>query len=456
MDKVIARIRGAAERQRAELFELLSIPCISAEPARKADMQRAAQWILTKLQGMGVKSEIIPTAGHALVYGEHMGAKGAPTVLIYGHYDVQPVDPLELWTTPPFAPAIRNEAVYARGSSDDKGQVLCHLLAVEALLAETGGLPVNLKFLIEGEEEVGSPNLTPFVAANREKLACDALVVSDSAFFAKGVPSLVYGLRGLAYIEVFVQGPNRDLHSGSFGGGVTNPADALAGMITALHDSERRIAVPGFYDKVRPLTPAEREEYKRLPHNDDAYMKELGVSGLIGEAGYSTLERVSGRPTLEVNGIWGGYTGEGAKTVLPAKAAAKISCRLVPDQDPDEIAQLLEARLKALAPAGITVEVKQHHGGKPFIAALDSPFIEAGKAALAAAFGKQPVLAREGGSIPVVEAFSRELKAPVVLMGLGLPDDNPHSPNEKLDLEQFHKGIETAAHFLALAGKVKG
>ncbi len=454
MDKVIARIRGAAERQRAELFELLSIPSISAEPAHKADMQRAAQWLLTKLQAMGVKSEIIPTPGHALVYGEHMAAKGAPTVLIYGHYDVQPVDPLELWTTPPFAPAIRDGAVFARGSSDDKGQVLCHLLAVEALLAETGGLPVNLKLLIEGEEEVGSPNLTPFVGANREKLACDALVVSDSAFFAKGVPSLVYGLRGLCYIEVFVQGPNRDLHSGSFGGGVTNPADALAGMIAALHDSERRVAVPGFYDKVRPLSPAEREEYKRLPHDDEAYMKELGVGGLIGEAGYSTLERVSGRPTLEVNGIWGGYTGEGAKTVLPAKAAAKISCRLVPDQDPDDIARLLEARLKALAPAGITVEVKQHHGGKPFIAALDSPFIEAGKAALAAAFGKQPVLAREGGSIPVVEAFSRELKAPVVLMGLGLPDDNPHSPNEKLDLEQFHKGIETAAHFLALAGKV--
>lgn len=454
MDKVIARIRGAAERQRAELFELLRIPSISAEPARKADMQRAAEWLLRKLQAMGVKSEIIPTPGHALVYGEHLAAPGAPTVLMYGHYDVQPVDPLDLWTTPPFEPTIRNEAVFARGSSDDKGQVLCHLLAAEALLAETGGLPVNLKILIEGEEEVGSPNLTPFVSANREKLACDALVVSDSAFFAKGVPSLVYGLRGLAYLEVFVQGPNRDLHSGTFGGAVTNPADALAGMIAALHDSERRIAVPGFYDKVRPLTPAEREEYKRLPHNDEAYMKELGVSGLMGEAGYSTLERCSGRPTLEVNGIWGGYTGEGAKTVLPAKAAAKISCRLVPDQDPDEIARLVEAQLKRLAPAGITVEVKQHHGGRPFLCALDSPFVEAGKGALEAAYGKRPVLAREGGSIPVVEAFSRELKAPVVLMGFGLPDDNPHSPNEKLDLEQFHKGIEAAAQFLALAGKV--
>ncbi|MCB1161784.1 MAG: dipeptidase [Candidatus Latescibacteria bacterium] len=454
MDKVIAAIRAAADRQRAELFELLSIPSISADPAHKPDVQRAAQWLLAKLQGMGIRSEVVPTPGHGIVYGEHLATEGAPTVLLYGHYDVQPVDPLNLWTTPPFEPTIRDGKVFARGSSDDKGQVLCHLLAIEAFMEATGGLPVNLKIVIEGEEEVGSPNLTPFVEASRERLACDAVMVSDSAFFAKGVPSIVYGLRGLAYMEVIAHGPNRDLHSGSYGGAVANPADALAGMIAALHDEDRRIAVPGFYDKVRQLTPAEREEYTRLPHDEEAYMADLGVDGLQGEAGFSTLERLSARPTLEVNGIWGGYMGEGAKTVLPAYAGAKISCRLVPDQDPDDIAARVEKRLRELAPAGIRLEFVRHHGGRPYLAAPDSPFVEAGKGALEAAFGKRPVMTREGGSIPVVEAFGRLLGAPAVLMGLGLPDDNLHSPNEKLDLEQFHKGIEAAAQFMALAGKV--
>ena len=454
MDKVIAAIRAAADRQRAELFELLSIPSISADPAHKPDVQRAAQWLLAKLQGMGIRSEVVPTPGHGIVYGEHLATEGAPTVLLYGHYDVQPVDPLNLWTTPPFEPTIRDGKVFARGSSDDKGQVLCHLLAIEAFMEATGGLPVNLKIVIEGEEEVGSPNLTPFVEASRERLACDAVMVSDSAFFAKGVPSIVYGLRGLAYMEVIAHGPNRDLHSGSYGGAVANPADALAGMIAALHDEDRRIAVPGFYDKVRQLTPAEREEYTRLPYDEEAYMADLGVDGLQGEAGFSTLERLSARPTLEVNGIWGGYMGEGAKTVLPAYAGAKISCRLVPDQDPDDIAARVEKRLRELAPAGIRLEFVRHHGGRPYLAAPDSPFVEAGKGALEAAFGKRPVMTREGGSIPVVEAFGRLLGAPAVLMGLGLPDDNLHSPNEKLDLEQFHKGIEAAAQFMALAGKV--
>jgi acetylornithine deacetylase/succinyl-diaminopimelate desuccinylase-like protein len=454
MDKVIAAIRGAAEKQRAELFELLSIPSISADPAHKPDMQRAAQWLLAKLQGLGIRSEVVPTPGHGIVYGEHLEAEGAPTVLLYGHYDVQPVDPLDLWTTPPFEPTIREGKVFARGSSDDKGQVLCHLLAVQAFMEVTGELPVNLKIVIEGEEEVGSPNLTPFVESSRERLACDAVMVSDSAFFAKGVPSLVYGLRGLAYMEVLAHGPNRDLHSGSYGGGVTNPADALAGMIAALHDEDRRIAVPGFYDDVRELSSAERKEYAKLPYDERAYMADLGVDGLQGEAGYSTLERLSARPTLEVNGIWGGYTGEGAKTVLPSFAGAKISCRLVPDQDPDAIAERVEARLRELAPAGIRLEFIRHHGGRPYLAEPDSPFVEAGKGALEAAFGKRPLLTREGGSIPVVEAFGRLLGAPAVLMGLGLPDDNLHSPNEKLDLEQFHKGIEAAAQFMALAGKV--
>ena len=455
MDKVIDFIRAGAERQREELLEVLRIPSISADPAKKADMERTAHWLLTKLQNMGIRSEIIPTPGHDIVYGEYMRAEGAPTVLVYGHYDVQPVDPLELWLSPPFEPEIRDGAVFARGASDDKGQALCHLLAAEAFLQTEGALPVNLKFLIEGEEEVGSPNLRPFVEANREKLACDAVMVSDSSFFARGVPSLVYGLRGLCYIEVIAHGPNRDLHSGSFGGAVPNPADCLAGMVAALHDADRRIDVPGFYDKVRELSPAEREEYTRLPFDEDAYKVDLGVASLMGEKGFSVLERLSGRPTLEVNGIWGGYTGEGAKTVLPAEAGAKLSCRLVPDQDPDEIADLLEKRLAELAPAGIELEFIRHHGGKPFLAEPDSPFVEAGKAALAAAFGKDPVLTREGGSIPVVETFVSVLGAPSVLMGLGLPDDNLHSPNEKMDLEQFHKGVEAAAHFMALAGALR-
>ncbi len=454
MEKVIERIRGSRERHREELLELLRIPSISSDPAHKSDMEKTAHWLLTKLQEIGVRSEIIPTAGHDIVYGEYLRASGAPTILVYGHYDVQPVDPVDLWLSPPFEPEIRDGAVFARGASDDKGQVLAHLLAVEAWLAETDSLPVNLKFVIEGEEEVGSPNLKPFVEAGRERLACDAVMVSDSAFFARGVPSLVYGLRGLTYVEVIARGPNRDLHSGTFGGAVCNPADALTRMVAALHDEQRRVTIPGFYDRVRELSAAERQGFASLPHDDGAYRKDLGVAALEGEADYSTLERAWARPTLEVNGIWGGFAGEGAKTVLPAEAGAKISMRLVPDQDPDEIADAFEAHLRALAPAGIELEFVRHHGGRPFLAEPDSPFVEAGKRALALAFGPEPILTREGGSIPVVETFDTELGAPAVLMGLGLPDDNLHSPNEKMDLEQFHKGVEAAAQFMALAGAV--
>jgi len=453
MEKVIARIREARQQHQDQMLDLLRIPSISSDPARKRDMEAAARWILNKMQAAGVRSEIASTPGHDIVYGEISGPAGAPTVLVYGHYDVQPVDPLDLWDTPPFEPTIRDGAVYARGSSDDKAQLLVHLLAAEAILAEHGELPVTVKFCIEGEEEVGSPSLTPFVADNRDKLACDAVLVSDSSFFARGVPSLVYGLRGLAYVEVLVRGPIRDLHSGSFGGAVTNPADALAGMIAALHDADRRVTIPGFYDRVREATAAEREGFAGLPHDDQSYMDELEVNGLQGEAGFSTLERLWIRPTLEVNGLWGGFQGEGAKTVLPAEAGAKLSMRLVPDQDPDEVADALEKHLESLAPAGVELEFIRHHGGRPFLAEPGSPFVAAGARALELAFGKKPVLTREGGSIPVVETFRAELGAPTVLMGLGLPDDAPHSPNEKMDLEQFHRGVEAAAHFLYLARK---
>ena len=456
MDKVIDLIRDSRAAHEEALFDLLRIPSISSSTQHREDMERTAAWLLTRLQDMGIRSEIVRTAGHSIVYGEYLRAEGAPTVLLYGHYDVQPVDPIDLWDTPPFEPEIRGGAVFARGASDDKGQVLTHLLAAAAWLEAEGKLPVNLKILIEGEEEVGSPNLKPFVEGNREKLRCDAVIVSDSAFFARGVPSLVYGLRGLTYVEVKVQGPNRDLHSGLFGGAVCNPADALARMIAALHDDERRVTIPGFYDKVRELAPAERQSFASLPHDDGEYARDLGVAALEGEAGFTTLEQLSARPTLEVNGIWGGYTGEGAKTVLPAHASAKISMRLVPDQDPDETAGQIEAHLKRIAPAGVTVTVTPHHGGKPFLAEPGSPFVEAAKSALERAFGKRPILTRGGGSIPVVETFDTVLGVPSVLMGLGLPDDNLHSPNEKMDMEQFHKGVEAAAHFMALAGALKG
>ncbi|MBC8366568.1 dipeptidase [bacterium] len=455
MDKVIERIRQSASTHRSDLDELLRVPSISSNPENKADMETAAKWLLTRMQKLGIRSEIIPTPGHSIVYGEHLEAEGAPTILVYGHYDVQPVDPLELWDTPPFEPSEREGAVFARGSSDDKGQLLIHLFAAQEILAETGGLPVNLKFLLEGEEEVGSPNLKPFIEANIDKLACDAVVVSDTSFFSRDVPSMLYGLRGLSYVEVIVRGPALDLHSGEFGGAVANPADALARMIAALHDDDRRIAIPGFYDKVRELEGREREAFASLPYDEAAYKKDLGVEALEGEAGFTTLEQLWARPTLEVNGIWGGFSGEGAKTVLPAEAGAKISCRLVPDQNPDEISDLLEKRLRELAPAGVRLEFIRHHGGNPFLAEPDNVFVKAGARAINKAFGKMPVLVRGGGSVPVTETFQSLLGVPCVMMGVGLPDDRLHSPNEKFDLKQFHKGIEAAAWFLHEAGEVK-
>jgi len=455
MNKVIERIRRAADAHRADMVDLLRIPSVSSDPSSQADVENAAKWLLTFMQDLGIKSEIVPTPGHAIVYGEHLEAEGAPTILIYGHYDVQPVDPIELWESPPFEPVERDGAIYARGSADDKGQLLIHLLAAKEMLAERGRLPVNLKFLLEGEEEVGSPNLDPFIASNVERLACDAVLVSDTSFFSRQVPSMLYGLRGLSYVEILVRGPNRDLHSGEFGGAVANPADALARMIAALHDPRRRVDIPGFYEKVRSLEAREREAFASLPYDEGDYMRDLGLQAMEGEEGYSALERLWARPTLEVNGIWGGYSGEGAKTVLPAEAGAKISCRLVPDQDPDEIADLLEARLRELAPPGVSLEFIRHHGGKPFIAETDDPFVAAGRHAIEKAFGKAPVMVRGGGSVPVTETFQSTLGVPCVMMGVGLPDDRLHAPNEKMDLDQFHKGVEASAWFMDEAGTIR-
>ena len=448
MDKIIARIRENSEKHREELKELLRIPSISADPERRGDVETTARWLLTRLQGLGISSEIIPTAGHPIVYGEHLHAEGAPTILVYGHYDVQPVDPLELWDSPPFEPTEREGQIVARGASDDKGQLLIHLLAVEAFLQERGELPVNLKIVFEGEEEVGSPNLPPFIEENREKLACDAVLVSDTSFFAKGMPSILYGLRGLAYVEVILRGPNRDLHSGEFGGAVANPADVLARMIAALHDEDRRVAVPGFYDEVRELSDTERETFASLPHDENDYRADLEVEALEGEKGFSTLERLWARPTLEVNGMVSGFTGEGAKTVLPAEASCKISCRLVPNQDPEQIETLLEARLRELCPPSVTLEFIRHHGGGPFLTEPDNPYVETAKKALEEAFGAKAVLVRGGGSVPITGVFTEQLGAPCVLMGFGLPDDRLHSPNEKFDWDQFHRGIEASARFM--------
>lgn len=445
MDQVLTRIDQGLGRDRAELFEFLRIPSASADPAFAAEVRRCAEWLAVRFRGAGLAAAAEETGGHPAVVAEWRGAPGAPTVLVYGHYDVQPAVLADGWTSDPFAPVARGGNVVARGASDDKGQLYAHLAGARAHLEARGRLPVNLLFLIEGEEESGSAHLDGFIERHRERLACDAVVVSDSSQFAAGVPALTYGLRGLAYLEVTIQGPARDLHSGSFGGGVQNPANALAAMIAALHDGQGRVAVPGFYDDVRPLEEWERAAFAALPFDEAGYRQALGVDALAGEAGYSTLERVWARPTLDVNGLSSGYTGEGAKTVLPARATAKLSCRLVPGQDPERVAALLSARLRELCPPGCSVEVKSLHGARPVLVDVGAPAVRAAARAVERGFGVAPVFIREGGSIPVVETFGRVLGAPVVLLGFGLPDDGAHGPDEKLSLDDFGRAVRTSA-----------
>ncbi len=435
------------ERHLDELKDWLRIPSISTDPEHKDDIARAADWIRARLERAGcTRAEIFRTPGHPIVYGEWLGAPGKPTVLVYGHYDVQPVDPLELWKNPPFEPTVADGKVFARGASDDKGQVIIHVNALEAHLQTSGACPVNVKFLIEGEEEAGSDSLEPFITSHKELLACDAVAVSDTEMFAKGVPSICHGLRGLSYLQIDVVGSKSDMHSGTFGGAVINPAFALAQILAQLKGLDGKIKVPGFYDKVRKLTPKERKAFASLPHNDAKYRKALGVPGLFGEKGFTTLERTWARPTLEINGVWAGYTGVGAKTVIPAEAHAKISMRLVPNQKPDEIARKVSAYVRKIAPKEVKVTVQNLHGGEAWLAETDHPALVAAGAAVKRAFGKAPVFMREGGSIPVIATFSKELKVPCVLLGVGLPDDNLHAPNEKLDLDNFFRGIEAAAY----------
>jgi acetylornithine deacetylase/succinyl-diaminopimelate desuccinylase-like protein len=434
------------DRIHTELFELLRIPSVSARSEHAGDVARTADWIATAMRDIGMDASIHQTPGHPIVLGEWRHASpGAPTVLIYGHYDVQPAEPLELWTSPPFEPTVRDGRIYARGAVDDKGQLFLHLKAIEAHLSVRGTLPVNLIVLAEGEEEVGSEHLAAFVERRADILRCDTVVISDSAMFAPGLPSILSSLRGLAYFEINVQGPAQDLHSGSYGGAVINPAMTLARILASFHTPEGRVAIPGFYDAVREWEPRARGAIRDLPFDESAFRAEVGAPMLGGELGYTTLERIWMRPTCEVNGLLSGYTGEGAKTVLPARAMAKVSCRLVPDQDPVEIEKLMKAHVERLAPRGVKVTVTHLHGGRPWRAELDGPIFDAARRALAGAFGREPVITGEGGSIPVVGDFARVLRAPVLLMGFGLPGENAHAPDEWLSDENFTRGMRAAA-----------
>ena len=430
-----------------ELLELLRIPSVSAKSEHKPDMIKCAEAVKQRLLEAGAdKVEIYPTDGHPVVYGEKTVDPSKPTVLVYGHYDVQPAEPLELWNSGPFDPVIKDGKIFARGSCDDKGQMYMHIKALETLV-QTNTLQNNLKFCIEGEEEVGSPNLGKFVSSNKDLLKADCVLISDSAMISLDTPSLDIGLRGLSYIEVEVTGPNRDLHSGVYGGAVANPITILAKMIASLHDENNHITIPGFYDDVVIASKKERSLLAEAPFDKDEYKKDLGVKKLWGEKGYSTNERTGIRPTLELNGIWGGYTGEGAKTVLPSKAFAKISARLVPNQASDKMAALLITHLQKIAPEYVTVKASLHHGGEPYLTPIDSKAYKAASKAMETTFGKAPIPVRGGGSIPICALFEKELGTKVVLMGFGLDSDNLHSPNEKFDIANFYKGIETIPYF---------
>lgn len=436
-----------------ELISLLKIPSISADPAYAGDVKTAADEVAKQMKLIGMDEvEIFPTAGHPIVYGEKIIDSSLPTVLVYGHYDVQPADPIDLWTSPAFEPVIKKTeihpegAIFARGACDDKGQVFMHLKAVEAMIAKNE-LPCNVKMMIEGEEEVGSVNLGTFIRDQKELLKADIILVSDTGMLANDTPSITTGLRGLSYVEVEVTGPNRDLHSGLYGGCVANPINALAAMIASLHDENQHITIPGFYDKVHELSQHERSEMVKAPFSHEKYCKALAINDVSGEKGYSTPERGSIRPTLDVNGIWGGYTGEGAKTVIASKAYAKISMRLVPDQMPDEITVLFQKHFESIAPAGITVKVHPHHGGEPVVTPIDSIAYQAASNAYETTFGKQPIPVRSGGSIPIIALFEQVLGLKTIMMGFGLDSDAIHSPNEHFGLFNFYKGIETIPYF---------
>lgn len=455
MDKILDFINVNRDRYVDELKTLLAIPSVSALPAHKGDVRACAEWCAAEMRRVGMDNvRLVETPGNPIVRGDWLGAPGAPTILFYGHYDVQPVDPLNLWESPPFQATVRDGEIYARGAADDKGQVFMHFKAIEAHLTQHGRLPVNMKIVIEGEEEVGSEHLDDFVRGHKDELASDVVVISDSAMFARGVPSICYGLRGLVYCQIDLRGSATDLHSGSFGGAVANPGFVLAQMIAQMKDRGGRIKIPGFYDDVRPLREEEQQAWTALPFNERTYRKDFGIPKLFGESGYTTLERTWARPTLEVNGLLSGFVGEGAKTVLPAVAMAKISMRLVPDQDPDKIAELFRAYVEKLTPKTVELTFTRMHGGKPWMTAYDNPYVQAAARAIEKGFGQKPVFTREGGSIPVVSTFDEQLGVPAVLFGVGLPDENAHAPNEKLDLGNFHNGVIASAFLYDEIGRL--
>lgn len=431
-----------------ELKQLLRIPSVSADPARKADVRQAAKFVRDQLAAAGLSAELVETPGHPIVHAHWLSAQNAPTVLIYGHYDVQPPDPLDEWITPPFEPTVRGDHLFARGATDDKGQMFTHVKALEAWFKTSNRLPVNVHVVIEGEEEVGSANLDNFLKERRAELASDVAVISDTSQYAPGQPAITYGLRGIAACEITVRGPRQDLHSGVFGGAVTNPVNALCRLIGDLHDSAGRIQIPGFYDDVVPLTDAERRGMAALPFDESKFTQELGVPAPFGESGFTTLERRWARPTCDVNGIKGGYQGEGPKTIIPASATAKITCRLVPRQAPEKIAATLEHHLRMRCPPGVELDFKTWHGCPAFVVDANSPYLDAAKMAIKTAFGIAPVLIREGGSIPVVATFREVLGLDTLLLGWGQNTDNLHGPNEHFSLTDFHRGTRASAHLL--------
>ncbi len=455
---VLELIEKEKEGYLEELKDFVRIPSVSTDPRYVDDVLRCSEFLSEKIKMAGLEVETLETEGNPLIYAEWSGAAGKPTLLFYGHYDVQPVDPIEEWRHEPFEPTEEGDLLVGRGTTDDKGQLFTHVKAVQAILEERGELPVNVKFLLEGEEEVGGESIEHFVREDAgRRLGCDAVIISDTSMFAPGQPSLLYGLKGLAYMEVVVTGPNRDLHSGSFGGAVRNPANTLCEIVSKLVDPESgRILIPGFYDDVRPLEDWERQEFGKLPFDEEAYAADLGVEKLHGEEGYRTLERTWARPTCDVNGLYGGYQGDGAKTVLPARAGAKVSMRLVPEQEPQKIGRLFREYVEEIAPDDVRVEISELHGAQPVLIDVKGPIAETAMAAQEEIWGAYPVLVRDGGSIPIVATFAEVLEVPILLVGFGLPDDRLHSPNEKFNISQFYNGIRTIVRILDRVGEAAG
>ena len=439
-------LKKTEKKRMDDLFRFLKFPSVSASSKHKKDMIDCARWLADHLKSIGFKARTFPTGGHPLVYAEYLVDKKLPTVLYYGHYDVQPPEPLELWHTEPFRPEIRKGAIYARGAADDKGQIFAHIKGLEAILKAEKTLPVNVKMLVEGEEEVHSAHLPAWIKKNKKRLAADIVVISDTAQYGKNIPAVTFGLRGIAFVEVFINGPNRDVHSGSYGGAIANPVNVLCGLIGQLHDKNGRVTIPGFYQKIKPMTKWERQQYRKLPYSKQAFLKETGSPELHGEKGYSTFERIWVRPTLDVNGITGGYQGEGAKTIIPEWASAKITMRLVPNQDPMDICNKIERYLKKLAPNSVKLKVVKHGGAKGVVVPTDGPWLEAAARAIKKGFSKEPVFTKEGGSIPIVVDFKEILGLDTLLIGLCQSDDNIHSPNERFAVKDFERGCKMAAN----------